>query len=81
MELAGLHARLCCAQRLPVLESTLGSDAHPARRPSPAPPTRGTSCCECPQRGLKWCWREGAGIQGLLAVPAAGTAGGRSLGG
>ena len=47
MGLAGLHARLCCAQRLPVLESTLGSDAYPARQPSPAPPTRGTSCCDC----------------------------------
>lgn len=69
MELAGLHARLCCAQRPPALESTLGSDAHPARRPSPTPPTRGTSCCEGPRRGLRRCWREGPASRGIWRCP------------
>ena len=38
MELAGLHARLCCAQRPPALESTVGSDATLPGGPPPHPP-------------------------------------------
>lgn len=47
--------------------------------PPPHPPPGGQAA-EGPWRGIKWCRRKGAGIQGHLVVPA-GTAGGRSLGG